>query len=135
MQHINQVMAAFIAAIEIEAERRRRVPRNIPDRSNPLEVLSERQVIDRYRIGREEIVLLCEELTEELRRPTARCKAIPVHLQVGILFLPSFLDVLTFSFIHIGLLMVFIEADRRLKLAAYRVSAWGNMPYNFTRMG
>ena len=51
MQHISQVMAAFIAAIEIEAERRRRIPRNIPDRSNPLEVLSERQVIDRYRIG------------------------------------------------------------------------------------
>ena len=78
-------MAAFIAAVELEAERRRRVrvPRNIPDRSNPLEVLSDRQVIDRYRIGREQIVLLCNELTEELRRPTARCKAIPVHLQVG----------------------------------------------------
>ena len=45
--------------------------------------LSDRQIIDRYRIGRDNIVFLCNLLADELRRPTARCKAIPPHLQVG----------------------------------------------------
>ena len=80
---VTLVMAAFLAAAEAERRRRRPIPWNIPDRSNPLEVLSDRQVIDRYRIGRENIVFLCNLLADELRRPTARCKAIPPHMQVG----------------------------------------------------
>ena len=70
---VTLVMAAFLAAAEAERRGRRPMPRNIPDRSNPLEVLSDRQVIDRYRIGRENIVFLCNLLADELRRPTARC--------------------------------------------------------------
>ena len=40
------------------------------DLSNPLEVLLDRQVIDRYRIGREQIVLLCNQLTHRRFKKT-----------------------------------------------------------------
>ena len=77
-------MAAVLVAMEEEAEAEgpEFVPRIIRDRRNPLDYLNDDELRQQYRLTRECIFDLCELLQDDLRRPTNRSRALPVHLQV-----------------------------------------------------
>ena len=68
----------FLWAMEHNRLRRERVFR---DRLNPLDV-SDEHLLRYYRLPRQEILQLCDELEPQLARLTHRTSAIPVHTQV-----------------------------------------------------
>jgi DNA-directed RNA polymerase specialized sigma subunit len=54
------------------------------DRTNPLDYMTDTQILHNYRLDRESIYELCHELEAELARPTRRVHALPVSLQIMI---------------------------------------------------
>jgi hypothetical protein len=54
----------------------------IRDYNNPFEQLNDRAFKLRYRLNKDTVLYLCNMLSGDLQRQTARSKAIPVHLQV-----------------------------------------------------
>lgn len=65
-----------------ESHRGRRLPmpRTFRDRTNPLDVLDDDEVIRRYRLPRQSIIDLCEALADDLDRATNR--SLPTSTQV-----------------------------------------------------
>jgi hypothetical protein len=59
------------------------------DRTNPLDYMTDTQILHNYRLDRESIYELCHELEAELARPTRRVHALPVSLQLFYLFCSS----------------------------------------------
>jgi hypothetical protein len=54
------------------------------DRNNPLDYLSDESIVKKYRLDRESIYSICEDLEQDLLRFTNRSHSIPVSLQVMI---------------------------------------------------
>ena len=54
------------------------------DRANPLDFLSDQQIIRNYHLHREGIYILCDELLEDLEKSTKRSRSLPVSLQIMI---------------------------------------------------
>ena len=54
------------------------------DRTNPLDFLSDQQIIRNYRFDREGIYSLSDELWEDLEKSTKRSRSRPVSLQIMI---------------------------------------------------
>ena len=52
------------------------------DRSNPLEIFDDQDLIKRYRFPRVKLIEIIELCREGLERPTNRNNALPVHSQV-----------------------------------------------------
>ena len=71
-------MALFVLVEEMSSPTRR----HIQDRNNPLETLSDKECVQRYRMNRDGIMDICQLLDEDLRRPTKRANALPTILQV-----------------------------------------------------
>lgn len=67
-----------------ESRRGRRLPtpRTFRDRTNPLDVLDDDEVICRYRLPRQSIIDLCEALADDLDRATNRSHSLPTSTQV-----------------------------------------------------
>jgi cytochrome c-type biogenesis protein CcmH/NrfG len=53
-------------------------------RTNPLDFLSDQQIIRNYRFERERIYTLCDKLREDLEKSTKRSRSLPVSLQIVI---------------------------------------------------
>ncbi|XP_033731472.1 putative nuclease HARBI1 [Pecten maximus] len=61
------------------------IPRRLlRDRNNPLDYFSDEAIISSYRLDRQTIFELCNDLNMELSRATMRNRALPVSLQVMI---------------------------------------------------
>ncbi|VDI29776.1 Hypothetical predicted protein [Mytilus galloprovincialis] len=73
-------MAAFMM-VQNEGERLRK-ERTFRERSTALDILTDRELIERYRFPRQGILSLTDLVTQDIQRPTARCHAIPPFLQV-----------------------------------------------------
>ena len=76
-----------MAARQILAHDRRnrhflRRDRIFRDRTNPLDTLTDGELLGKYRLTRQGIIFLCNMLQEQLGRSTQRSHAIPVPLQV-----------------------------------------------------
>ena len=65
-----------------EVQHRRRVPRPIRGRGNPLDNMSEGETLSRYRVNEEAIYNLCELLHEDLSHPSKRSNALPPMVQL-----------------------------------------------------
>ena len=76
-----QIMAAVYLFVQ-NHHRRRQVQRVFRDRTNPLDFMTDQQLISHYRLHRESILYLCEILNLDLQRPTIRSCALPVSLQI-----------------------------------------------------
>ena len=73
-----------MAAMLHMAGRRHRIPRIIHERVNDLDFMDDYQLVEIYRLDRQAIFEVCEEVLEMERRPkTRRSLALPVSLQVG----------------------------------------------------
>ena len=72
-------MAAAYICIVQERENRR-VPRPLRDRGNPLQNLSDSEILSRYRLDREAIVELYHILRHELEHPTKGSNALQTCL-------------------------------------------------------
>ena len=70
--------------------RQQQIPRLFRDRTNPLDYMTDTQIVHNYRLDRESIYELCHELEAELARPTRRVHALPVSLQVMMIALRYF---------------------------------------------
>jgi hypothetical protein len=69
--------------VHILNQRRRRLNRRVfRDRLNPLDYMGDEELLRKYRLGRPLILELCNELQNSLERPTRRCHALPVSMQV-----------------------------------------------------
>ena len=66
-----------------EGERLRK-ERCFRERSTALDQLTDRELIERYRFPKHEILNLTDELKQDIERPTNRSHAIPAFLQVFI---------------------------------------------------
>jgi hypothetical protein len=77
-------MAALLFAIEQEEEdEANRVRHRIfRDRLNPLDSLTDEELITTYRLNRAAILHLCDELNDELKWPSNKSGALPVELQI-----------------------------------------------------
>ena len=74
-------MAAFVVAEEEEA----RIPRRVfRDRGNPLEELTDREIIERFRLSRDLIENLLNSIGGDIERPTRRSNALTPVTQVNI---------------------------------------------------
>jgi hypothetical protein len=80
-------VALFLLNIQRQGQRRQQIPRLFRDRTNPLDYMTDTQIVHSYRLDRESIYELCHELEAELARPTRRVHAPPVSLQVMIAIL------------------------------------------------
>ena len=54
------------------------------DRNNPLDYISDESIVKKYRLDRESIYSICQDLEQDLLRFTNRSHSIPVSLQVMI---------------------------------------------------
>ena len=63
-------------------KRKQRVPRRWEDRMNPLEVLSDNELYQRYRFRRATIIFLVDMVGEAIRHETRRSNSLPPLLQV-----------------------------------------------------
>ena len=58
------------------------IPRRIfRDRNNPLDYISDESIVKNYRVNRESIYIMCQDLEQDLLRFTNRSYSIPVSLQ------------------------------------------------------
>ena len=91
--HLSQMVAFLVVRClqvdqieeaEANGHRRRiqRVPRVIPDCSNPLEEKPRWQVKEHYRFYPETLIWICHLVDDKLKRRTNRSSALPVLLQV-----------------------------------------------------
>jgi hypothetical protein len=65
-------VALFLLNIQRQRQRRQQIPRLFRDRTNPLDYMTDTQIVHSYRLDRESIYELCHELEAELGRPTRR---------------------------------------------------------------
>ena len=72
------------AYLHMIGARRRRVPRIIRDRRNPLDFMCDQELIGKYRLDRAAITDLCATLYDDLQHPTGRSSFLCVSLQVVI---------------------------------------------------
>ena len=80
-----QAMALLLHLQNRQSERQQQVTRRLfRDRTNPLDFLSDQQIIRNYRLDREGIYTLCDELREDLEKSTKRSRSLPVSLQIMI---------------------------------------------------
>ena len=77
-------VALFLLNRQRQRQRQQQIPRLFRDRTNPLDYMTDTQIVHNYRLDRERIYELCHELEAELARPTRRVHALPVSLQVMI---------------------------------------------------
>lgn len=77
-------VALFLLNRQRQRQRQQQIPRLFRDRTNPLDYMTDTQIVHNYRLDRESIYELCHELEAELARPTRRVHALPVSLQVMI---------------------------------------------------
>ncbi|CAF1528304.1 unnamed protein product [Didymodactylos carnosus] len=70
---------AIIAILTARALRRERV---YFDRSNPLDFMTEKQFLARYRFPKQAVLGLLNEIKSHLQRPSSRNHAIPPVIQV-----------------------------------------------------
>ena len=75
-------MAVALFVVQEEYNRAMRRERIFRDRSNPLDAMSDEELISKYRLNRECIFNLVEELNDDLKSPTRRNYALPSYLQV-----------------------------------------------------
>ena len=80
--YIYVIMALYLFVEEEVNARALRRERVFRDRSNPLEIYSDEEIIRKYRLPRELILNLIDELRERLEPKTHRNKSIPTHLQI-----------------------------------------------------
>ena len=66
----------------LRRRRGHRIPRVFRDRTNDLDYMDDTQLIEVYRLDRECILELCDEVWQTTHRPTHRSMALPVSLQV-----------------------------------------------------
>jgi len=66
-----------------EEEERVRRPIIFRDRTNPMEFLEERDIVERYRMPRDNIYEIVRLVQDAVESPTMRSHAIPPLLQVG----------------------------------------------------
>ena len=58
------------------------IPRRLfRDRNNPLDYISDESIVKNYRLDRESIYIMCQDLEQDLLRFTNRAYSIPVSLQ------------------------------------------------------
>jgi len=74
--------ALFLLSVEEENESSLRRQRVLRDRLNPLEYLCDVEVIDRYRLPRQYLYELTDELKDHVFRLTNRSHSIPALIQV-----------------------------------------------------
>ena len=72
-------MAALLYFVQERARRALNRERVFRDRQNPFD-LNERDIVTKYRLHRQSIIYLCYLLSDDLERPTARCKAIRMQI-------------------------------------------------------
>ena len=65
-------VALFLLNIQRQGQRRQQIPRLFRDRTNPLDYMTDTQIVHSYRLDRESIYELCHEIEVELGRPTRR---------------------------------------------------------------
>ena len=75
-----------MAAMLHLAGRRHRIPRIFHERANDLDFMDDYQLVEIYRLDRQAIFEVCEEVLE-MERKTRRSLALPVSLQVGIVYI------------------------------------------------
>jgi len=75
-----QDMALLLAVYQQEDEIRK--ARVFRDRTQPLEFMDDDELISRYRLSRQCILEVCDWLSADLKRPTARSHSLPVSTQV-----------------------------------------------------
>jgi len=66
----------------VARERRNHKPRVFRDRTQPLDCMTDDELISRYRLPRESIIELIDTLTPDLKHPSMRSNALPVSTQV-----------------------------------------------------
>ena len=71
-------VALFLLNRQRQRQSQQQIPRLFRDRTNPLDYMTDTQIVHNYRLDRESIYELCHELA----RPTRRVHAFPVSLQV-----------------------------------------------------
>ena len=52
------------------------------DRNNPLDYMGDHELLNKFRMNRDTIFQICEELKDDLERPTKRNFSLPVSMQV-----------------------------------------------------
>ena len=72
-------MAVALFVVQEEYNRAMRRERIFRDRSNPLDAMSDEELISKYRPNRECIFNLVEELNDDLKSPTRRNYALPSY--------------------------------------------------------
>ena len=75
-------MAVALFIVQEEYNRAMRRERSFCDRSDPLDAMSDEELISKYRLNRECIFNLVEELNDDLKSPTRRNYALLSYLQV-----------------------------------------------------
>nr|XP_022308063.1 putative nuclease HARBI1 [Crassostrea virginica] len=75
-------MAAVLYLADDEIERECKRMRVFRDRNNPLEVLNDIEVIERYRLPRNVLIRLVELVREDVERPTKRSHSLSALTQV-----------------------------------------------------
>ena len=74
---------ALYLSIANASNRRQNIERIIRDRRNPLDYMSDSEIVSNYRLSRPMLLEICSGL-ETLRRSSNRANALPVSLQVVI---------------------------------------------------
>ena len=69
------------AYFQLEKEANQPVERIFRDRNNPLDFMTDEQLLGRYRLDRPTIFELCDNLEHDRHRAPKRSQAIPVPLQ------------------------------------------------------
>ena len=57
-------------------------PRVFSDRNNPLNYMGDNELLNKFRMSRDTIFQICEEIQDDLERPTKRNFSLPVSMQV-----------------------------------------------------
>ena len=73
---------ALYVMVQERARRRHRIERVIRDRTNLLDFMDEDELMSRFRLNRQCILYLCENLRIDLERSTERSLALPASLQI-----------------------------------------------------
>ena len=79
-----QWRCCFICKIDKNKRQQLFTKRLFRDRTNPLDFLSDQQIIRNYRFDREGIYSLSDELWEDFEKSTKRSRSLPVSLQIVI---------------------------------------------------
>ena len=80
----NKMAFPFYDGYAAQSEKSFRKQRVFRDRTNPLEAYDDREFFDRFRIRKEEMLTLHEELKSKLEYPQPRKGALPAILQLVI---------------------------------------------------